>query len=68
MHRTSLKRRALPVTLAAVTAGSLLASQSAQAAITSVTYKGATVSERLGTVQVSIVVKSKKIRLTTAAL
>ena len=63
MHHTSLKRRALPLTFAAVAAGGALSSSPALAAsrTTSATYKGPTVDMRWGTVQVSIVVKNKKI-------
>ena len=61
MTHTSLKRRALPLTFAAVTAGSLLSTAPALAATTATTYKGATADMRWGTVQVSIVVKNKKI-------
>jgi uncharacterized protein with FMN-binding domain len=51
------------LTFAAVAAGSALASSPALAASSakSVTYKGSTVDERWGTIQVSIVVKNKKI-------
>jgi uncharacterized protein with FMN-binding domain len=51
------------LTLAAMAAGGAVSTQHALAASTSksVTYKGPTVEERWGTVQVSIVVKSKKI-------
>jgi uncharacterized protein with FMN-binding domain len=63
MTHTSLKRRALPLTFAAVAASSVLSSSPTLAATStkSVTYKGPTVDFRWGTVQVSIVVKSKKI-------
>ena len=62
MTQTSIKRCALPLTLAAVKAGGIISSTDALAATaTKVTYKGPTEDMRWGTVQVSIVVKSKKI-------
>src|SRR5579859_1976572 len=60
MTETKFKRAALPLTFAAVTAGSVLTASPTLAA-TSTTYKGATESYRWGTIQVSVVVKSKKI-------
>jgi uncharacterized protein with FMN-binding domain len=68
MTDISLKRRALPVTIAALTAGSMLSAAPALAAASAKhTYKGPTVEERWGTVQVSIVVKNKKISTVKAA-
>lgn len=61
MTHSSLKRRALPLTLAAMAAGGALASAPAFATPTRAIYKGPAVDERWGTVQVSIVVKNKKI-------
>ena len=60
MTDTSLKRRAVPLTFAALAAGGVLTSAPALAA-TPTTFKGSTAGERWGTVQVSVVVKSKKI-------
>jgi uncharacterized protein with FMN-binding domain len=60
MTNTALKRRVLPIGFAALAAGGALTSSPALAA-TSITYKGATYSNRWGTAQVSIVVKNKKI-------
>lgn len=56
-------RRALPLTFAAAAAAGVLSSPAALAATaaTSATYKGPTVDMRWGAVQVSIVVKNKKI-------
>jgi uncharacterized protein with FMN-binding domain len=59
--QTSLRRRALPVTFAAMTAGSMLLTAPALAATAKTTYKGSAAQMRWGTVQVSIVVKNKKI-------
>jgi uncharacterized protein with FMN-binding domain len=61
MTGIALKRRSLTLTLTAMAAGGVLTSQHALAASKSVIYKGPTVDERWGTVQVSIVVKNKKI-------
>jgi uncharacterized protein with FMN-binding domain len=60
MPDSKLKRTALPLALAAAGAGSVLAASPALAA-PSTTYKGATESYRWGTIQVSVVVKNKKI-------
>jgi uncharacterized protein with FMN-binding domain len=69
MTHTSRKSRALSLTIAAMAAGSVISSQHALAApaAKSVTYKGSTVDERWGTVQVSVVVKNKKITNVKAA-
>lgn len=63
VEHASFKRRALPITMAAVAAGGFVSSSHALAAPSakSVTYKGPTEDMRWGTVQVSIVVKNKKI-------
>ena len=63
MTQNSLHRRALPLAFGAMTAGSFLASSPALAASTTgaVTYKGSAADMRWGTVQVSLVVKNKKI-------
>jgi uncharacterized protein with FMN-binding domain len=61
MNHMTLKQRALPLTFAALTAGSLLSAQNALAATTKHTYKGTPIDFRWGTLQVSIVVKNKKI-------
>jgi uncharacterized protein with FMN-binding domain len=62
MNHDSLKRRVLPLTFAALAAGGVVATSPVLAASTTKhTYKGTAVEERWGTVQVSIVVKNKKI-------
>ena len=62
MAHSSLKRRALPLTFVALAAGGILSSSPTLAASTTKhTYKGPAVDMRWGTVQVSIVVKNKKI-------
>jgi uncharacterized protein with FMN-binding domain len=69
MISTTLRRRALPLTFAAAAAGGVLASSPALAATsTKATYKGPAVDERWGTVQISVVVKSKKITGVKAAV
>lgn len=60
MTPTTFKRRALPLTFAAAAAGTALTTTPTLAA-SSTTYKGTTVDDRWGTVQVSVVVKKKKI-------
>lgn len=60
MPHTSIKRSALPLTLAAMAAGGSLASSPALAA-SAKTYTGPPVNFRWGTVRVSVVVKNKKI-------
>ncbi len=60
MTDKKLKRAALPLTLAAAGAAGVFTASPAMAA-TSTTYKGATESYRWGTIQVSVVVKNKKI-------
>ena len=68
MTHTSLKRRALPHTFATVAASGVLSSSPALAATsTRATYKGSTAGFRWGTIQVSIVVKNKKITKARAA-
>jgi uncharacterized protein with FMN-binding domain len=68
MTHTSLRRRALPLTFAALAAGSALSSQHALAA-TATKYKGAvTEQDRWGSIQVAITVKNKKITNVTAAV
>ena len=68
MTSTSFKRRALPLTFAAMAAGGALASSPALAA-TSVKYKGAVEQQsRWGPIQVTITVKNKKITNVTAAV
>lgn len=62
MTQISLKHRALPATFAAMTAGSMLLTAPTLAANTAkTTYKGSAAEMRWGTVQVSVVVKNKKI-------
>ncbi|HZS93749.1 MAG TPA: FMN-binding protein [Chloroflexota bacterium] len=62
MTHSPVRRRALPLTVAAMAAGGILTSASAHAASAkSVTYKGPAVEDRWGTAKVSIVVKNKKI-------
>ena len=59
MPYTTLKRGALPLTFAALTASTMLSSPALAA--TKATYKGSNVDFRWGEIQVSIVVKNKKI-------
>ncbi len=66
MTHTSLKRRALPLSLAAMAAAGTFSSQHAQAA-TSTVYKGAVEQQvRWGPIQVTITVKHKKISKVSA--
>ncbi len=58
-----MKRQALPLLLAALTTGSMMASQPVLAASSSkkLTYKGPVVNDRFGSAAVAIVVQHKKI-------
>lgn len=69
MTHTSLKRRALPLTFAAVAAGSVLSSQHALAASSTKKYTGSVAQQhRWGPIQVTISVKNKKITNVTATV
>ncbi|HEX6506991.1 MAG TPA: FMN-binding protein [Chloroflexota bacterium] len=68
MTHTSLKRRALPLTIAAVAAGGAVASSPALAA-TSTKYTGSVAQQsRWGPIQVTITVKNKKITNVSASV
>jgi uncharacterized protein with FMN-binding domain len=68
MTHPSFKRRALPLTVAAMAAGTALTSQRALAATTA-KYTGSTAQQsRWGPIQVTITVKNKKITNVSAAV
>ena len=69
MAHTSLKRRALPLTFAALAASSVLSSQHALAATSAKKYTGSVADQgRWGPIQVTITVENKKITNVTAAV